>query len=844
MELKDIKNLVSFLGLNTYWAIIAVLLLVCLFNYDKLKIVITDLWCLLARTIGWGKRIATKRKLEDTCRKSFTSITQEVPELELPLLKINWVAKDEENIVINDGEAIVFLKFNPDNTQNIINITSAYVKETVLTVSKTYMPSQIREAIDYTVIKKCLNEIQTNRYALSHFIKNNHEVIKQSQTEIDKIGNIDDAGLMSRILFREYFEWGNRIAGRNIDEKYQKEASGFLDFLYNITSRGYDDNTQLQYISENIKVGVLLVAKIETFAEKGEQPYVRRIREGFAKGIRTFYLLARNEKLDIVHEVYCKLIQSGNYELLNGPKEYRDSLGRDNICYCVEINSNGDMAKTYSHINNAIEAKDVIEAVITSVHTNELLCLINTIEVRIPREKISDVKDLKLYQYFKSGNTIEFIPEEIDSKGVIIGSILETNSNPQKMVNNKFSVGSNIVAIVDNPEDDFVWFRVKDSDMRAIAFRKNLTYSHYVFLHHLFPIGTEHSFIIDDIDYISNKLYLKLSNLVDPWDNIEFKIGQEVVCKVMQKKDNCIITEIKDGVKAILPYTETSWFDSEINLAKRLKINDNFAARIKSINVGERIVILMTKSQESPYDMYYNILDQYDYKVEVKIIFSDSHGVYGLIEDKYRVFIPQSETHIGDNYHKYKVGKYDKVFIKSVSSDRRSFIGSYKPFIEHPMQWFSENYQPGIILSKLSPTSICDKCILFNIKCHNHKSVMGLLPISEVTNLCYLDSLEPLYKTGRTFPLVITEIDMNHCVVVLSLKNLLNKNKERIHKLDYTKNYNAYVVKSETHRCVIIIENIWIEGILTESRKFVGGEKIIVRPVSLRDIPEFIEEQE
>ena len=844
MELKDIKDLVSFLGLNTYWAIIAALLLVCLFNYDKLKIVITDFWCLLARTIGCGKRIATKRKLEDTCRKSFTSITQEVPELELPLLKINWIAKDEENVVINDGEAIVFLKFNPDNTQNIINITSAYVKETVLTVSKTYMPSQIREAIDYTVIKKCLNEIQTNRYALSHFIKNNHEVIKQSQTEIDKIGNIDDAGLMSRILFREYFEWGNRIVGRNIDEKYQKEASGFLDFLYNITSRGYDDNTQLQYISENIKVGVLLVAKIETFAEKGEQPYVRRIREGFAKGIRTFYLLARNEKLDIVHDVYCKLVDSGNYELLNGPKEYKDSLGRVNICYCIEINSNGDMARTYSHINNAIEAKDVVEAVISSVYTNELLCLINTIEVRIPREKISDVTDLKLHQYFKSGNTIEFIPEEIDAKGVIIGSILETNSNPQKMVNNKFSVGSNIVAIVDNPEDDFVWFRVKDSDMRAIAFRKNLTYSHYAFLHHLFPIGTEHSFIIDDIDYISNKLYLKLSYLVDPWDNIEFNTGQEVVCKVMQKKDNCIITEIKDGVKAILPYTETSWFESEINLAKRLKINDNFSARIKSINVGERIVILMTKSQESPYDMYYNILDQYDYKVEVKINFSDSHGVYGLIDDKYRVFIPQSEIHIGDNYHKYKIGRYDRVYIKSVSSDRRSFIGSYKPFIEHPMQWFNENYQPGIILSKLSPSSISDKCVLFNIKCNNRKSVVGVLPISEITNLCYLDSLEQLYKTGRTFPLVITDIDMNKCVVVLSLKSLLQKNKDRIHNLDYTKNYKAYVVKSETHRCVIIIENVWIEGILTESRKFTGGEKIIVRPVSLRDTPEFIEEQE
>lgn len=148
------------------------------------------------------------------------------------------------------------------------------------------MSPQVRDAIDYTVIRKCLLEIPEYRLAVNDFIKNSQDICIENQAIIDKVCNIDDAGLMSRILFREYFEWGNRIAGRNIDNKYQKEASDFLDFLYDITARGYDDNTRLQYISENIKVGVLLVAKLDTFSAQGETPYVRRIKEGFAKGIQ------------------------------------------------------------------------------------------------------------------------------------------------------------------------------------------------------------------------------------------------------------------------------------------------------------------------------------------------------------------------------------------------------------------------------------------------------------------------------------------------------------------------------------------------------------------------------
>lgn len=839
METNDIKGFIDALGLSPFWAFVILLLILCVFHYDKVRLIVTDLFCWLAKTVGWFKRTATKRKIEDVCKRSISGISQEVPELDLPELSVEWVAEKDKSINFKDGEAIVYLKYNADNSQNIINATSTYVKETLLTLSKTYMPAKIREAIDYTVIRKCLLGMRTNSRIVNTYLEDSHDLVIQNQAEIEKVSDIDDAGLMSRILFREYFEWGNRIFGRTVNERYEREASDFLDFLYEIASRGFDDYTRLQFISENIKVGVLLVAKIETFIEKGDQPYVRRIKEGFAKGINTFYLLARNEKVDIVNEVYGKLISTGNYNLLNGPKVYKDSLGRENICYCIEINSSGDIAQTYSQINEAIDKRTALQAVITSVHSDVLCCLINTVDVRVPRENITKEEDLRLYRYFKVGMTIEFIPVELDINGVVVGSVLETDSNPEQMINNQFCVGSEILAVVEDAEDDFIKLRVKNSDMPAIAFRRNLTYSHYVFLHHKFPVGTEHLFKIIDVDYIASRLELQLASLKDPWEDLRLHLNEEFTFTVYQKKQNCVVTEISEGVRAILPFTETSWFGVDSSIVKTLKINSEFKARVKAINAEERIVVLTMRTQESPYVQYFNTMGDRDYIVDVIITSSDSYGVIGFVEKKYRVFIPHGETSIGKNVYNYKINQSVKVKLKSVSEDRRSFIGTFKPFITHPLAWFREEYQEGMIMSKLTINTINEKSVLFDIRGKAKDSCLGLLPISEITALGYMGSLVDIFKNNPSFPLEILDIDMEKCVVKLSLKKVLEKNKGRIDNLQYDQSYSAYVIKNDNNGCVIVIEKMWVEGILSDPGRCTQGDIVMVRPISRGKVPEF-----
>ena len=116
---------------------------------------------------------------------------------------------------------------------------------------------------------------------------------------------------------------------------------------------------------------------------------------------------------------------------------------------------------------------------------------------------------------------------------------------------------------------------------------------------------------------------------------------------------------------------------------------------------------------------YYKELEEKEYITEAQVITFDSKGLICLADGKYRIFIPQSETHIGVNKYKYRINSTIKVYIKEISNDKRSLIGSLKPFIKHPMQWFVDNYKPGIALSNLTINTINERSILFDIN-RNH----------------------------------------------------------------------------------------------------------------------------
>lgn len=810
-------------------------LYVVLKYYNNVRNFLSDVTSVLASTFGWCKSEYTKLKIETNGATSINRLNQVVPELNLPELAIKWVKPDEHGKVrLEPGKAIVLLKYDKDNTQNIINTTSIYVQNTLLNKSKPFLDFGIKKAVDFAVIREFLSKIPQKDYIVTQYVNTCTEDFNKYGDAFNKVTKVEDEGLLARVLLREYAVWGNKLVGRVRNENLVNESKSFLDFIYNIASREFDEFTPLVFNDATLKVAVLLVAKYDTYVENGIKPYVRRIREGFANGINTFYLLARNEKIDILNEVYGQLISSGNYNLLNGPEVYKDNLGRDNICYCIEVKRDADMAKTYASINEFINNEKTIECSVTSIYRDEILCDYNSLPVVIVRDEITDSTELRLKNYYASGMTIEVMPLKLIEGGKIYGSLLKTRSNPSKLFNNDFSVNSTVIGVVQNAGDDFITLLVKGTDQKCVAFRRNLTYSRFVFLHKLFPIGSEFEFIVKSIDYINNSLELKLSNLPDPWEDLSFHEGQDLSVPVLLKKETCIETELAEGVFAILPNSELSWFDDIDKVKDKITRSSWIHVYIKRIDRERKLIILSYKDRISPYLTYFLNLPT-EKNIRIKIESQNPYGIIGVADSKYKVFIPNSETYIGQNRFKVKINKSFLVHIKEVDKNNRSLIGSFKPFIEPPLKTFKEKFSEGQVLSHLKFIRATENGTYFLIRYNGNMSTEALLLNSEVSDSCFIKDTEKIFGATFTCPLMVKAINLDRNIIYLSLKDLTTQNANRVETLNYGKVYSGKILGFKNGGYCILLVNIWIEIYIRSSKSYAIGDCLEVIKASSTD---------
>ena len=248
--------------------------------YNNVRNFIKDVYSILASSFGWFKSKSTKLSIETNGTKSINALNQIVPELNLPELSIEWVTSDEHGkVLLEPGKAIVLLKYDKDNTQNIINTTAAYIQKTLLINTKPFVDNGVRKAIDFAIIREFLSRTPQKNFIVTQYVNSCVDDIDRYGDAFSKVIKVEDEGLLTRVLLREYAIWGNKIIGRVRNSELTIESTSFLDFIFNIASREFDELTPLVFNDKTIKVAVLLVAKYDTFYEKGIEPYVRRIKE-------------------------------------------------------------------------------------------------------------------------------------------------------------------------------------------------------------------------------------------------------------------------------------------------------------------------------------------------------------------------------------------------------------------------------------------------------------------------------------------------------------------------------------------------------------------------------------
>lgn len=815
--------------------------------YNNIRAIILDIVRIIANITGWGKRTSIRGDIQLVANNTIKQLNNISPELQLQDMSIEWVGKDESGKVRYDASrAIVMLRFDKDMTQNVINATTAYVRQSLLPTSKPFMDNEIAKAIDFVVIRKFLLNTPQSRVAVSSFTNDNSLEIQKYQETFNQVNTTDDYGLLSRILLREYALWGNNIVTELPNEEHRKESREILNFVYNIASREFDDPTPLQYIRKNIKIAVLLVAKTETFEEAGVKPYIRRIREGFANGINTFYLLARGEKISILNKVYDNLMKTGNFVLLNSPSIFNDKNGKENICYSIQIDKTGNVAKDHNYLIECAKKRTAIDVNISHVYSDKIKGFYNLLPIVIPKSEITD-EDIKLWNYYTQGMTIHAIPSENTENGSFIASIKDTDSSPRRMIDSKYFIGQTVSATFENVEDSIAYLLIEGTDMQAVAYRKDLTYCQFQFLHALFPVGTSAQFEIIDINYINNKLQLRLLDLTDPWLSFNKRKGEQIDFQIYRKDDTSFVSETSDGIRLILPYSELTWINSEIEAErKKHRLNDTIRANIKLIDKDRSIIIVTTKNKENPYVKFFKDIEE-PKNIEIIIESSNQFGVLGKAKNNLSVFIPLSETHNGSYNFKYKIGEKCIVRIKEVASNGRSFIGTFKPFLVSPIDNFLKKYPINSTIKAKKIDFLSDRAARIYPNKGDFKDIFGRLYINEISDICRIQDFPALQTLLLKAPLVIKGVNHDYNSVNFSLRSLLKKNSFIIDTLTYEQSFDATIIGSMYDKYVIVVHGIWIEGyLIIEDHHNTNrtGEVVNVRLARKGDnIPEFIEDK-
>nr|WP_321451578.1 S1 RNA-binding domain-containing protein [uncultured Carboxylicivirga sp.] len=832
--IEELKAFFEGQGLSTMLIIIILLLLfVGATKPENFQIYFGFLWRILAHPFKALRKKSIKSDVEGPCTKALKRIAKELPDIDIPALGIKWVNEDNLDTVLKDGKAIVKLKFEDNPTKNIVKATSIYVKDAFLKHTKPYINDNFRKAIDISVTKKILLKIEKNN---SNILATFHDENASESVDVfercEQIEDIDDSGLFTRVLLRELDLFGKKLHGRTVKDDYKRESDEFLQFVNQISTREYDDDTPLAFSKQILKVGIVLVAKEETFTNYGIKPYLRRIKLGMSKGIESFYLLARGDSVHILKEVATQLLNTGNFVLINNPKEYFDSRNRSALCYCIRINDDSILSNTLKEIGNAIENKTPIAGIITYVKESYLKIDINGIEGYLQKQNLSviDIQDAR--KYFKEGTYIEAIPIEIQENGIVEFGLRNTKSDPNNILTSQFEIGKRIVGKISFIEDSFITVDLGLDKVEGFVFRKDLTYSRYEFLHKLFQVGDEHEFDVLGYNFERGNIRLKLADLKDPWERIFYSKNSEVELIVCKKAPRSFVGEIAEGIEAVLPIRELSWLENEVSIKKeQVKLNDKIKCFVDIVDKEKKIVFVTLKQkQENPYIRFSKVNNGKSFDFIISEV--NSYGIIGYINDesKFIVYVPSYETTWNGSSYSYRVGNKYQVQIIGTDKYNAKLLGSFKPFIKHPLSDFSSSFKLGQVLKKLQVVDSQQWGLFYTIK-HRNKEFKALLHRRDITD-GFIEDCSALSKVLNDIPLCLSLVDMEKNRIALSLKDLVAKNHERIEHLNYEDTYEGNIIAFDRRDYRVLIKGVWVVGTLETENQYKLGDTVIIRPVA------------
>lgn len=168
----------------------------------------------------------------------------------------------------------------------------------VVPQSRQFLPEAMNAAIDITMTRKLLNELEHHtalKYLYDEVMTEGEDDEGKERDEFCRIfDDLDESGLLTRVVLEEMRDFGARIATRFPRDWHGEEAVRFVRYVHAVATRHPgQDMQEVGHRSYYISTAFVFIGSIETMIDGGEEPYLIHVRRLRTNGYRRAYLAAR-----------------------------------------------------------------------------------------------------------------------------------------------------------------------------------------------------------------------------------------------------------------------------------------------------------------------------------------------------------------------------------------------------------------------------------------------------------------------------------------------------------------------------------------------------------------------
>jgi small subunit ribosomal protein S1 len=831
-------ELLKLLAVTLGLPLAAVLMAVALLMYPPARILLGDILKLFAFAGRWLRKAAIASEVEGSVNSFVNRYNQDASDLVLPQCRVEWVTADNYSCTMSPGAVVVRVSLDRDHDRNFYNATTTFVRHAFLPRTKPFLTKTTARGIDLVMVHGILRD--GHRPALRIFNEQFTDETKEVRKTYELLEEVEQEGLLKRILFRELHYFGESLGERAPRQEHSAEADSFLDWLHRLALRDHGEFTQLQFPGTVLKVGVILVAKDETFLQHDIDPYLRRALSYATQGFGSIYLLSRGRKRgSVVKRIAPELENLGGFEILAKRLDIRIGDPHSNeviTCVPLRVDPVALVQCAWDRIAKAKLCGLKVQGTVLSVSRTEVEIEVYGLQSSLEPSTMSGMVLPDATRYFHPGDQLMLEVVEADRElSHLVLSNVGTESDPKRVVDAFASAADQVVSA------SVVRFAVKEGFEIGLHValegtstpgwipRSKTRCGRFVSLSDKFPLGSTISTKVLSFDSKHNSWLCEAHGIPDPWDQVSgYQMGLIYTVIIREIAERHVVCELIDGAEAVVTRDEIAWGNEadRKTAIDSLQPSQTTTAVLLDFDPQKQFARLSFKRvMKSKAQAYFeSVRDQVISAEVAEVLANRAHLVVAGLERG--LILPISEVvwgYCGSLEQLIQVGATIKVvpFVYDPNSD--NIMASAKRARPNDFEAVRGSLIEGAVL-EAEVVALGQGCVYTN-SLVDGRAVAGYVHKSQMSNVIYVtqDEVIRILPVGSSFSFVVKRLDDRHRVVELSRKSWLQRS---FLSLDYGRAYRGTIHALPNGRSLFCAN---------ELEAFVGGPRM-ARGGSVKDV--------